>query len=212
MTTIAPKKPASSVDIDERMAEDAVSSLLLKVDSEPDYDRRAELEEELRVAYVHMRHVRTGTKGNSAWSILIFAAVVMAAIIMFIAAQMKKVFFYHHPENFLRITQNLDKEGYLFMVERVENGKVQDETQMEFCRDYRTGIEAGHTLSWIRFNQVGSCASVGPEDRGFDLVREDKPTFINGKWRKLPIIPPQCHFDWSTPDGHVVCEGGKARF
>jgi hypothetical protein len=88
------------------------------------------------------------------------------------------------------------------MVQRVEAGLAKETTMMRFCNDAKLPwFEGGHTLGWIRYDDHGSCQSIGPEDRGFDILRD-----ANG----MPVLPPNCRFD--QVNNHIVCEGGKPRF
>jgi hypothetical protein len=114
-------------------------------------------------------------------------------------AHWPKSYFYTYPTNYLRVIQRLNDSD--FMVQRVEAGLAQETTMMRFCADAKLPwFEGGHTLGWIRYDDHGSCQSIGPEDRGFDILRD-----ANG----MPVLPPNCRFD--QVNNHIVCEGGKPR-
>jgi len=139
--------------------------------------------------------------GQTPWWALGFAVGCASLLVFAVASRWPKTFYYSYPTDYLRVVQRLNDRD--FMVQRVDHGKALDVTMMRFCSDYLPWVEGGHTFSWIRYDDHRSCQSIGPEDRGFDVVRDSKG---------LPVLAPNCHFDWSTPNGHVVCDGGMPKF
>ena len=137
--------------------------------------------------------------GIGSWSAIAFCVFVIVVVTIWITGRTRKTYFYQYPSNYLRIVQNVDP--YSFVVQRVENGTPMEETEMHFCRDFQPRFENGHILRWIRFTDIGSCQTVGPEDHGYDILRDAN---------RLPVLAPNCKPDWAA--NHVACEGGKARF
>ena len=178
---------------------------LNRADREVDPKRRFESLEKARDLSKRLRDFRGFTKW---WSAVAFASVCAGLVIgaAIYAQSSRKTFFYQYPNNYLRVVRNLDpcqsdgSCGYRFVVQAVTHGVAGPETEMHFCRDYQPRFEAGHTLLWIRYTDLGSCQTVGPEDHGYDILRDS-----NGN----PVLPPGCH---GPVEGHVACEGGKANF
>ncbi len=171
--------------------------LLSKADREPNSEKRYAILERVRDLSLSLR--KQG--GFLTWSAAAVAIVVVGFLLAAVVKNWPKSYFYTYPSDYLRVIQRLNDRD--FIVQRVENGIPQEQTMMRFCSDYLPWFEGGHILQWIRYNDHGSCQSIGPDNRGFDVVRDSKG---------VPVISPNCHFDWSTPNGHVVCEGGTPKF
>ena len=155
---------------------------------------------------------RERSKGISIWSALVFAVGAAAALVLVLAPRTRNIYSYRYPDNYLRVLQNLDECksdgscGYRFVlqnVQRTASGQVVfgQPTEMHFCKSMQPRFEAGHTLSWIRYADIGSCLAI----EGYDTVKG-----ADG----LSTLPDNCKPDYSTaPEaGHIACEGGKARF
>lgn len=205
--TVPRPKNARPISYPIQVLKGRINRHLARADQECNSERRSRILDKVRELSLELRE-QTGQQGNSYWWPLCLAITAAIVLALAIAARTRSTYYYHYPENYLRIVENVDP--YTFIVQRIEDGHPLEKTEMHFCRDYRPRFEAGHTLAWIRFNDLGSCVSIGPDDRGFGLLREEKKTLVNGQWQYLPVLAPNCQFDW--PNNHVACKGGKAEF
>jgi hypothetical protein len=159
------------------------------------------------------RNPRRSEQGFSSWLPIACCTLFVIALTLWLARGTRHTYFYSYPTSYLRIVQNIDLEHGSFVVQPVSTvmGKevVGPESEMHF-RGHIPQFEAGMTLRWIRFDDFGSYQSVAAEDHGYDVLREDKPTFVNGQWHRMPILAPNCRPDWVHD--HIVCEGGKAEW
>jgi len=140
-----------------------------------------------------------------AWEgVLVFVCILMIVSIYWIAGRTRKTYFYSYPDHILRTVQNLDPCeadgtcGYRRLMQSVEYGVPNPETDMTFCDKPR--FEQGHVFLWMRLTDIGPCWSVD----GFAVLKE------NG----FAKLPPNCKPDYSQAKeaGHIVCEGGRAKF
>lgn len=151
--------------------------------------------------------------GMAWWVPLAFAVMFALVLLFWLAAHFGRSESYLYPQHYWRVVQNLTPCGSdgscgdLYLIQEVNQGVANPPTIVKFRGAQH--FENGQTLSWMKGRWIGAEFAV----EGWDLVRQDRaPVFINGKWRVLPTLAPNCQFDWSTPEGHVICEGGKARF
>lgn len=160
----------------------------------PEYER-------LRALAMRLR----ANAGEAWWAVIIFAGACGIIILLWLASRTHDTYLYRYPADYLRVVKNLDpclpdgSCGYRFVMQEVSNGVANPETEMHFCRNLQPRFEAGHTLSWIRFTNTGSCDAID----GYDVVRG-----TDG----IATIAPNCTFDKSIPNWHVRCEGGRAQF
>jgi hypothetical protein len=180
-----------------------ISHLLAQAEAEPDNLERWHL-------YQHIRELARGLRKQNGFLTWGSAAVVLVAVGFLLSAIVRNwptEKFYSYPNDYLRVIQNLDpcltdgSCGYRFVMQAVVNGKALPETEMHFCpTGEQPRFENGHSLSWIRYANVGSCKSID----GFDVVREGK----------FASLAPNCKPDYTLAPtaGHILCEGGRAKF
>jgi hypothetical protein len=145
--------------------------------------------------------------GFSPWPVTAVAGCCAVGLIVLAARNTRNTHYYHHPQNYLRVIQNLDpclpdgSCGYRFVLQNVKDGVAYDPTEMHFCKSLQPRFEAGHSLAWIRYTNLGSCISID----GFDVVRDSA---------RNPILAGNCKPDYASAKdaGHINCEGGKAKF
>lgn len=172
---------------------------LEKLKVESDKRREQEIIETLRNLARRLRNF----EGWSMWRPIAAAAVGCLLAISFISEKTEKIYYYTWPDNYLRVVENVDpclpdgSCGYRFAVQNVRNGIPGDVTEMHFCKSLQPRFEAGHTLMWIRYANLGSCSAID----GYDVLRDSK---------RLPVLAPNCDFDW--PHNHIACDAGKAKF
>jgi len=176
---------------------------LSRADQEMDPKKRFEFLEHARD---FARKVRI-EKGFTPWAAVTFAVVVVALTALWLASRMRATYFYSYPDNYLRIVRNVDtclpdgSCGYRFVVQEVSKSGAGPETEMKFCRSMQPRFEAGHSLSWIRYTDLGNCQAIN----GYDVLRDSQ---------RLPVLAPNCRPDYSVAKiaGHIVCDGGVARW
>lgn len=192
------KKPVASVGLStaKLFLFKGIESKLEQIENAPDPNVKKQWKDYELLRLWTRRYKQAG---ESPWWAIGFAIGCASLLIFVVATRWPKSYFYAYPTDYLRIVQKLNESD--FMVQRVDHGLAQEQTMMRFCSDYLPWFEAGHTLEWIRYDDHKSCQSVGPEDRGFDILRD-----ANG----MPVLPPNCRFD--QVNNHIVCEGGKPRF
>lgn len=176
------------------------ANLVARAEAEPDKAEAWKLWQRVREFDFSFRFP---PKGHSIWPPLVFASAAMVVFALAVAQHTRHVYFYSYPENYLRVVQNLDpclpdgSCGYRFVMQAVTDGVAGQETEMHFCKGMQPRFEAGHSLSWIRYANLGSCQEID----GYDVVRNAG---------RLPVLPPNCNFDW--PNNHIACKGGRANF
>lgn len=200
------KKPSASASLYLRAATSNQANIV-----EPLPATKANWSEYERLRLLAWRLRRNA--GFAWWVPVLFATAIALLFLLWLVVRTHDTSFYRFPEHHWRVVQNLSpclpngSCGELYMIQEVNNGVANPPTLVHFRGPQH--FEAGMTFSWIRVTQIGSEFDVD----GWDVVRQDiPPVFINGKWRQLPALASNCRFDWSTPEGHVVCEGGKAQF
>lgn len=151
------------------------------------------------------RRVRRQKGSTWEWPVA-FALCCVVIFAVAISRPARHTYFYQYPNNYLRVVKNLDSCqadgscGYRFVVQSVTNGVAGPETEMHFCRSLQPRFEQGHTLSWIRYTNIGGCSAID----GYDVVR------ANG----VATLAPNCKADFTQAKdaGHITCEGGIAKF
>lgn len=187
-----------------RLLEQQVSDLLDRAENEPDNVERWKLFQRLRDLAFSLRFPE---RGRSIWPPLIAVSGLVAIIVVLYAHNTRNTHYYHHPQDYLRVIENLDpclpdgSCGYRFVLQNVKDGRAFDPTEMHFCSSLQPRFEAGHVLQWIRYTDLGSCLAID----GWDVVHGS-----DGK----AITAPNCKPDYTLAPvaGHIGCEGGKAKF
>lgn len=92
--------------------------------------------------------------------------------------------------------------GWEFMMQRVHNGVPLPAQFMRFCLDYRPRFQIGYTLTYLAFDDHGSCVSIKAKDRWYQIERGPDKGGRPGQW---PTIPDNCtNLGMGRP---VVCDG-----
>jgi hypothetical protein len=194
------KKPSGSVSKIYLGA--AIRHYLYKADRIPN---EKEAFAQLEIVRELARRLRQNA-GFSPWVPLSFAAAIAAAIVILLVTHTRHTYFYSYPDNYLRVVRNVDpclpdgSCGYRFAMQAVTDGVAGEVTEMQFCKGLQSRFEAGHTLRWIRYANLGSCQAID----GYDILRDSSG----------PVLAPNCVKDYTTAPvaGHIACEGGVARF
>lgn len=208
------KKPSASVSLYHQFA---LKHHLARVENAPPLDEKANWQEKERWEKDRdtiFRLAKLYRNAGFAWWVPVLVALALCLLfILWLASQVGRSESYLYPYHYWRVVQNLSpcqsdgSCGNLYMIQEVNDGVANPPTIVDF-RDPQH-FEAGQTFSHMQGRWIGSAFAV----ERWDLVRQDRPAvFINGKFRKLPTLAPNCDFDWSTPEGHVVCKGGVAKF
>ncbi len=206
------KKPSMSV-VNTGWLRSRINYYLRVIERQSDDKRQQEMGYKL-LDYSREYRERRKMAGFYGWPSVVFAGLCVIVLAFAIVSRSKQIYSYHDANHYLRVLQNVEPClpdgtcGYSWVMQAVHDGVADDPVEMHFCRDFQPRWEAGHTLTPITITNHGSCWSVD----SFDVLREDQSTFVNGQWQRLPVLAPNCGFDWSTPNGHISCEGGRANF
>lgn len=199
VATVVSGTPQSHVYLSSR-----IRHLLDRADNEAHPKKRFALLENARDLARRLRR----NEGESPWWSIGFAAFVAAALVGLAVVCWPKAYSYSYPDDYLRVVQNIDpclsdgSCGYRFVMQAVVSGRAFPETEMHFCaKGLQPRFEAGHTLAWIRYINLGSCQSID----GYDVVRDSA---------RSPILAPNCQPDYRLAPlaGHISCEGGRAKY
>lgn len=192
------KKPSASVSLYLRSA---ALNQVGKVEQLPATKQNWAEYERLRLLVWRLRNKSAGF----AWWVPVLVALALCLLfILWLASQVGRSESYLYPYHYWRVVQNLSpcqpdgSCGDKYLIQEVNDGVANPPTEVHFRGAQH--FENGHTFSWLKGRWIGTEFAI----EGWDVVHGP-----DGR----ATLAPNCYADYSQAvAGHIVCEGGKARF